>query len=71
MTVAEAFEEEQLDLNFIPEIFGGEEGSYWKSADNFIGDNWDRHTEELSIKQHKWFTKILEDCVEKRIEGDK
>ncbi len=66
MTVQELFEAEKLDVNFIGIYMV--EGKYWLGCDNFIRDNWDTDISDLSLKQAAWLTKILDDCVEYRIE---
>lgn len=66
MKVKELFEAEKIELGFIERKF---DGSYWESASDFIEKNWTREIESLSEKQATWLTKILDDCVEKRIEG--
>lgn len=66
MKVKELFKKENLDLDFIESKF---DGAYWGSCQDFIESNWDREIETFSSKQGSWFTKILDDCVEKRIEG--
>lgn len=68
MTVAQTFNNEKLDIGFIEDNFDTTE-KYWDSCDHFIVDNWSTDIEHLSEKQGAWFTKILDDCVEKRIEG--
>lgn len=66
MKVKELFEAEKIDNDFIERKF---EGSYWESCGNFVSQNWDREIETLSDKQSTWLTKILDDCVAKRIEN--
>ena len=65
MKVKELFEAEQIDVDFIEIKF---DGPYWESCDNFVQTNWNRDIEQLSAKQASWLTKILDDCVEKRLE---
>jgi len=65
MKVSELFEAEKIDSDFIEAKF---DGSYWESCNNFISENWNREIESMSEKQCSWLTKILDDCVEKRIE---
>jgi hypothetical protein len=68
VTVREAFEKENMDQHFIPDVM--DDGrDYWQSAYAFIIQNWEREIETMSPKQVKWFNEILDDCVEKRIEG--
>jgi len=66
MTVSELFNAEKIERKFIGDNF---DSSYWDSCDKFVGDNWSRDIESMSLKQGAWLTKILDDCVEKRIEG--
>jgi len=67
MKVSELFQEEQIQSShFIEEKF---DGNYWEGCFNFVNDNWHREIETMSPKQSSWLNKILEDCVEKRIEG--
>ena len=66
MKVQELFEAEKIDTDFMELKF---EGSYWESCSNFVSENWNREIETMSEKQASWLTKILDDCVEKRIEG--
>jgi hypothetical protein len=69
VTVAELFEAEKIDNpDFILHNF---DGSYWESCWNFVDDNWDKEIESMSLKQAAWLTKILDDCVEKRINGSR
>ena len=65
MKVKELFEAESVDNEFIERKF---DGPYWESCSAFVSTNWDREIETLSEKQASWLTKILDDCVEKRIE---
>lgn len=67
MKVRELFESEKLDIDFIERKF---DGPYWESANNFVTDNWDKDIEFLSDKQSSWLTRIVDDCVEKRIESN-
>ena len=66
MTIKDLFKAEHLDKKFIEDHF---DGSYWESASSFVEENWDREIDTMSEKQAAWATKIVEDCVEKRIEG--
>lgn len=66
MTVKQLFEKEKIELEFINDHF---EGDYWNNCADFVDDNWNNEIDNLSIKQGTWLTKILDDCVEKRIEG--
>jgi len=66
MTVQEYLEVEKIDRDFIEQEFSG---PYWESALSFVDDNYERDVDALSEKQVSWLAKILDDCVEKRIEG--
>lgn len=66
MTLEEFYATEEIDLSFILDKFYG---SYWESCYEFIEKNWKKDVSKLSEKQLGWAHKILEDCVEKRIEG--
>lgn len=65
MTVGLMFSDEKLEREFIEHNF---DGAYWESCDKFVAENWHREVETLSAKQNVWFQKILDDCIEKRIE---
>lgn len=65
MTVSELFESEKIDIDFMWENFDDE--PYWVSAKNFIEEKWDTEIERLSVKQAAWCTRILDDCIEKRL----
>jgi undecaprenyl pyrophosphate synthase len=67
MIVQELFEQEKIDLDFIEEM--EDLSAYWQTCVNFVTENWRRRVDGLSAKQGAWLTKILDDCVEKRIEG--
>ncbi len=66
MTVKDLFTSELIEIEFIEAKF---EGGYWENCFNFVNDYWHRSVDSLSIKQRTWLSKILDDCVEKRIEG--
>ncbi len=66
MPVSEYFSIEGIDLDFIERKF---DGKYWESAVTFLESVWNDMLESLSDQQYKWVVKILEDCVERRIEG--
>jgi hypothetical protein len=66
MKLRELFQGELIQPSFIESKF---DGAYWESALKFVRDNWDRSVTELSDKQSNWAKRILDDCVEKRIEG--
>lgn len=65
MTIQELFEKESINEDFVEKKF---EGSYWESCNDFLQKNWTRDINTLSEKQGSWLTKILDDCVEKRIQ---
>ena len=64
-TIQEQFTKEKLSKDFILHKF---EGPYWINCNKFIMEHWDRKPVELSAKQRYWFDRILDDCIEKRIE---
>jgi len=64
-TVESYFGFEKIDIDFISENF---EGEYWDACDNFIRSNWSRDMDTMSEKQINWLTRILKNCIEKRIE---
>ena len=66
MKVKDLFNAEKIDTDFIESKF---QGGYWESCNNFVSENWEKEIEQMSPKQATWLTKILDDCVEKRIEG--
>ena len=59
-------EDEKIEISFIEDKF---EGGYWEACLRFINDNWHESIASMSEKQISWAHKILDDCVEKRIEG--
>jgi hypothetical protein len=67
MTVGELFESDKITKELVQaaEDFGG----YYVTSSKFIHENWNKDVEDLSEKQFAWAHKILEDLVEKRIEG--
>lgn len=65
MTVGELFESEKLDKDFIENNFSS---PYWESANKFVQDNWGRDVSALTAKQNNWLSRVLDDCVERRIE---
>ena len=69
MTVQEHFEAEQLDKYFIVNTLDDSDSDYWTKCQSFITQWWRADTTAMSGKQHAWFNQILDDCVEKRIEG--
>lgn len=68
MTVSELFEAEKIDEHYIAKRMR-DDSSYWLSCEKFVADNWNREIKTLSLKQGAWLTRILDDCVEKRIDG--
>ena len=66
MKVGEWFCEEQIDPQFINENF---DGAYWESCEKFLTDKWYTDLKSLSPKQQSWLERIMDDCLEKRIEG--
>lgn len=67
MTVGELFEAEKIDKDFLNDL--SDESKYWEGAVSFVLEKWTTDADRLSPKQGKWLTSILEDCVERRIEG--
>lgn len=45
------------------------ESDYWSNCEKFIKENWNVEITSLTEKQNKWAEKILEDIVERKIEG--
>jgi len=68
MRVGELFEKERIDKDFLYEKMQGR-SDYWDGAVDFIVEKWSSEIESMSNKQAAWLTSILDDCVEKRIEG--
>ena len=66
MTVQQLFEAEKIDKDFMSENF---DSDYWLKCGNFVLEHWKVEIDFLTPKQGAWLTKILDDCVEKRIEG--
>lgn len=67
MKVHELFTAEAIDKEFMETKF---EGDYWENCVKFVGDNWARDVSFLSDKQQSWLKKILDDCVEKKLEKE-
>jgi hypothetical protein len=65
MKLKHLFKNENIEEDFIENHF---EGDYWEKAKDFLDHNWERQVATLSEKQIEWAHKILEDCVEKRID---
>jgi len=57
---------EKISVEFIRNHFTGK---YWESCAKFVDDNWFRRFDSFTPKQLLWIDRILDDCVEKRIEG--
>lgn len=68
MTVRELFLNEKIDKDWLITNMTGI-SSYYENTYSFLMENWDRDIEALSPKQGAWLTNILDDAVEKRIEG--
>lgn len=68
MTVGEAFLDEKITKEKVDAC--AEISSYWVTSVDFILAKWDTPLQKLSTKQYEWFTRILEDLIEKRIKGD-
>lgn len=67
LIVKELFAKEKIDLTFVEDM--EDLSSYWQSCVNFVTEHWTRPVVTLSEKQSAWLTKILDDCVERRIES--
>ena len=68
MTVKEIFEKEKItDSLYIQNHFG--DSAYLFSAQRFLTKNWNVELKDLTLKQKNWIEKILDDCVEHRIEN--
>lgn len=67
MTVKEMFSNEKIDFDWIVTRMT-DVSDYYTKCYNFLNDNWNRDIETLSVAQYNWMDKILEDCIEKRIE---
>lgn len=67
MTIQQWFTSDKVDLDFLDDL--ADDSDYWRSCYKFVYENWDKEVSELSEKQGAWASKILDDCVEKRIEG--
>ena len=66
-TVGELFEEEKITKDMVADV--ADESGYWLSASTFVSENWDTPCHSLMQKQAGWMSRILDDMVEKRIEG--
>lgn len=67
MTIGELFEAEKLTKDLV--AGAGDINSYYEKACDFIIENWNTNTNDLSEAQYRWCGKIHEDLTEKRIEG--
>jgi hypothetical protein len=67
MTVGELFESDKITKEVV--ISASDESDYMGKASDFIVENWNKEVEKLTEKQYNWAHKILEDLVERRIEG--
>lgn len=68
MTVEQYFEAEKIDLQFIDDNFDWcDRADYWSRAYEFLETNWGRDIGTLSQSQYNWLSRILDDCIEKRI----
>jgi hypothetical protein len=67
MTVQEWFEAENIQRQDIEAM--ADESDYSESASQFICQRWDADVEDLSPKQAAWASRILDDMVDRRIQG--
>lgn len=67
MKVRDMFEEEKIAKNFIANKL--EDTEYFKKSQLFINQSWNKDFDSLTKKQQNWVTRLLDDCIEKRIEG--
>ena len=65
--VRELFEGEKISYDMIEDSTGMSD--YWCAASIFIIENWNRPLSDLTEKQFNWAHRILDDMIEKRIEG--
>lgn len=68
MLVCEYFGTEKITLSKLHEIADVKGSSYWASCVEFVSDIWTSNIDGLSKKQNEWLSRILEDCVEYKIE---
>ena len=66
ITVGQLFYNEGIGVDFIETKL---DGDYYKKCDSFIRLKWNIDLNKMTPKQKTWVEKILEDCVEARIEG--
>lgn len=67
ITVEEYFQEEKLDKDDV--FYASELSDYWEKSGEFVIQNWDEHTQDLSVKQFIWLERIRNDMAEMRILG--
>lgn len=67
MTVQEWFEGDRITREDIDQM--AEESEYSANAARFIGEKWNTDVADLTVKQADWAGRILDDMVERRIEG--
>lgn len=67
MTVQEWFEGDKITREDVDLM--AEESEYSAKAARFIGEKWNTDVDDLSPKQSNWAGRILDDMVERRIEG--
>ena len=68
MTVHELFESEKIPLEFVEDFAESKGSEYWDSCVKFLNDKWQAVVEDLTERQSSWLDRILEDCIEARIE---
>lgn len=61
------FKEEKIEKSFITNKLDDTE--YFKKSQLFINQSWNKDFDSLTKKQQNWVTRLLDDCIEKRIEG--
>lgn len=67
MTIQEWFEGEKIFQQDVTNM--ADESEYASSAAKFITEKWNADVDDLSVKQTDWAGRILDDMVERRIEG--
>lgn len=65
--VSDVFLEEKITKEILAEM--QDISSYWEGAVDFVLSVWDRDVDSLTSRQGRWLNSILDDCVERRIEG--
>lgn len=68
VTVEDYFKTERVTLEFIEKVYFKFSNAYWGSAFEFVKKVWEKNMAHLTHSQRMWLSKILEDCVELRIE---